>query len=106
MTKHIKMIDNLNNPNTNEKYCALYCIALDWYKFGTTDFTYNLHRRLCDYMGYNFLDLSKGQKSYINRLSNVLKNPHYFYYFAKKWVVPLNYVEFVSSFQDYKKGYC
>ena len=102
MTKYVKMIDNLNNPTSDEKYCVLYCIALDWYKFGTKDFVCNLHHRLCNYMGYNFLDLSKGQKSYITHLSNVLKNPHYFYYFVKKWVMPLDYVKFVSGCQEYK----
>ena len=106
MAKHIKMIDNLYNPVSYEKYSILYGMALDWYKFGTSEFTYTLHRRLCDYMGYNFLDLSKGQKSYITYLSNVLENPHYFYYFVKKWVMPLDYVEFISSCQEYKKEYC
>lgn len=103
MTKNIKIIDNLNNQKNYSKYAALYCVALDWYKFGTNEFIYNLHRRLCDYMGYNFLDLSKGQKSYISRLSNLLKNPHYFYYFVKKWVIPLDYVEFITACKGYEK---
>ena len=102
MAKNIKMIDNLNNAKNETKYCVLYSMALDWYKFGTQEFIYNLHRRLCDYMGYNFLDLSKGQKSYITRLSNVLRNPHYFYYFVKKWVMPLDYVRFAAYCQEYK----
>lgn len=96
MTKNIRLIDKLNNAQNFQKYSFLYCIAVDWYKFGTTDFTYNLHRRLCGYMGYNFLNLSKGQKSYISRLSNILDNPHYFYYFVKQWVMPLDYVEFIT----------
>lgn len=106
MDKNIRLIDNFKNAQSYEQYSVLYCIATDWYKFGTTDFTYNLHRRLCDYMGYNFFNLSKGQKSYITRLSNVLKNPHYFYYFVKKWVIPLDYVKFISGYQEYrnKKG--
>lgn len=106
MNKNIRLIDNLNNAQSPKKYSVLYCIATDWYKFGTADFKYNLHRRLCDYMGYNFFNLSKGQKSYITRLSNVLKNPHYFYYFVKKWVIPLDYVKFISGYQEYrnKKG--
>lgn len=104
MDKNIRLIDNLNNAQSLKKYSVLYCIATDWYKFGTVDFKYNLHRRLCDYMDYNFLDLSKGQKSYIKRLSNILKNPHYFYYFVKKWVVPLDYVSFLSACKEYVRG--
>ena len=102
MSKNIKLIYTFNNPQNDKKYCVLYCIALDWYKFGTSEFTYNLRRRLCDCMGYNVLDLSKGQKSYISRLLNALENPHYFYYFVKKWVMPLDYVKFMSGCQEYK----
>ena len=45
MAKHIKMIDNLYNPISYEKYSILYGMALDWYKFGTSEFTYTLHRQ-------------------------------------------------------------
>ena len=102
MTKHIKMINKLYNSRNDKNYCALYCVALDWYKFGTSEFTYNLHRRLCNCMGYNFSCLSKGQKSYITRLSNILENPHYFYYFAKKWVMPLDYAKFIAGCREYR----
>ncbi len=104
MDKNIKLIDSLKNAQSYEQYSVLYCIATDWSKFGTADFKYNLHRRLCDYMGYNFLDLSKGQKRYIKRLSNILENSHYFYYFVKKWVVPLDYVSFLLACEEYVRG--
>lgn len=104
MDKNIKLIDNLKNAQSYEQYSVLYCMATDWDKFGTADFKYNLHRRLCDYMGYNFLSLSKGQKSYIKRLSNILEDPHYFYYFVKNLVMSLDYVSFLSACEEYERG--
>ena len=90
--KNIKLIDSLNNNKTQEQYTYLYCIANNYLDFvyNRPRFEYNLKRRLVNVMGYNIYSLTRGQKSYITRLTNLLMNKHYFLYFLKKWIIPIN----------------